>query len=114
MQSHTLFVPQLNSAHFTAALQLFSLHACWLPALIPIASLVTPPLNLTCVFASIQYICILSTCLELYLPVDLQVDELDLAGLGPKCETNSVFPAKTNTEFVEVRTKKLKHHTPSQ
>lgn len=31
-----------------------------------------------------------------------QVDELDLFGLGPKCEKNSVFPAKTNTEFVEI------------
>mmetsp|Transcript_2691 Transcript_2691/g.4620 ORF Transcript_2691/g.4620 Transcript_2691/m.4620 type:complete len:328 (+) Transcript_2691:49-1032(+) len=32
----------------------------------------------------------------------IKIDELDLAGLGPKCEKNAVFPAKTNTEFVEV------------
>jgi diaminopimelate epimerase len=31
-----------------------------------------------------------------------QVDALDLAGLGPLCEKHPVFPAKTNTEFVEV------------
>lgn len=27
---------------------------------------------------------------------------MDLYGLGPKCEKNEVFPAKINTEFVEV------------
>ena len=30
------------------------------------------------------------------------MDELDLAAIGPKFERNAVFPAKTNTEFVEV------------
>jgi hypothetical protein len=30
------------------------------------------------------------------------VDDLDLEGLGPKFEHNAVFPARTNTEFVEV------------
>ncbi|KAL8509081.1 hypothetical protein ACS0TY_016324 [Phlomoides rotata] len=33
---------------------------------------------------------------------DLQVDELDLAGIGPKFEHHAVFPARTNTEFVQV------------
>lgn len=32
-----------------------------------------------------------------------QIDELDVAALGPKFEKNAVFPARTNTEFVEVR-----------
>ena len=32
----------------------------------------------------------------------LQVDDLDLAGIGPDFEKHSVFPAKINTEFVEV------------
>jgi hypothetical protein len=32
----------------------------------------------------------------------VQVDELDLEALGPKFENNPVFPARTNTEFVEV------------
>ena len=31
-----------------------------------------------------------------------QVDELDLAGLGPLCEKHTAFPSKINTEFVEV------------
>ena len=35
--------------------------------------------------------------------VHVQVDELDLSLLGPQFEKNSVFPAKTNTEFVQVR-----------
>lgn len=35
-------------------------------------------------------------------PSPSQVDELDLFGLGPKCEKHAVFPAKINTEFVEV------------
>ncbi len=30
------------------------------------------------------------------------MDELDLAHIGPKFEKNAVFPARTNTEFVEV------------
>ena len=33
----------------------------------------------------------------------LQVDDLDLAGIGPEFEKHPVFPAKINTEFVEVR-----------
>lgn len=32
----------------------------------------------------------------------IKIDELDLATIGPKFEKNSVFPARTNTEFVEV------------
>ena len=32
----------------------------------------------------------------------LQVDELDLAAIGPEFEKNAVFPARINTEFVEV------------
>lgn len=32
----------------------------------------------------------------------VKIDELDLASIGPQFETHSVFPAKTNTEFVEV------------
>ena len=35
----------------------------------------------------------------------LQVDELELEVLGPKFENNAVFPARTNTEFVEVLTR---------
>jgi diaminopimelate epimerase len=31
-----------------------------------------------------------------------QVDDLDLYGLGPKCEKHEAFPAKINTEFVEI------------
>lgn len=31
-----------------------------------------------------------------------QVDDLDIYAIGPKFEANAVFPAKTNTEFVEV------------
>lgn len=31
-----------------------------------------------------------------------QVDELDIYQLGPKFEKNAVFPARTNTEFIEV------------
>lgn len=30
------------------------------------------------------------------------MDELDLNSLGPKCEKHPVFPAKVNTEFVEI------------
>ncbi|XP_004302726.1 PREDICTED: diaminopimelate epimerase, chloroplastic [Fragaria vesca subsp. vesca] len=33
---------------------------------------------------------------------DLQVDELNLAEIGPKFEHHEVFPARTNTEFVQV------------
>ncbi|KZV35058.1 diaminopimelate epimerase, chloroplastic [Dorcoceras hygrometricum] len=33
---------------------------------------------------------------------DLRVDELDLAQIGPKFERNDMFPARTNTEFVQV------------
>lgn len=33
---------------------------------------------------------------------DLQVDELNLAEIGPKFEHHNVFPARTNTEFVQV------------
>ena len=32
----------------------------------------------------------------------VQVDELNLSQIGPKFEHNDVFPARTNTEFVEV------------
>eukprot|EP00879_Flechtneria_rotunda_P022827 GHRR01024116.1.p1 GENE.GHRR01024116.1~~GHRR01024116.1.p1 ORF type:complete len:138 (-),score=25.85 GHRR01024116.1:130-543(-) len=32
----------------------------------------------------------------------LQVDHLDIFSIGPKFEHNPVFPARTNTEFVEV------------
>ncbi|KAK9922012.1 hypothetical protein M0R45_030496 [Rubus argutus] len=35
---------------------------------------------------------------------NLQVDELDLAEIGPKFEHHEVFPARTNTEFVQVFT----------
>ncbi|KAL3839574.1 hypothetical protein ACJIZ3_024165 [Penstemon smallii] len=33
---------------------------------------------------------------------DLQVDELNLAEIGPKFEHHPMFPARTNTEFVQV------------
>ncbi|GAB2300507.1 hypothetical protein Dimus_034550 [Dionaea muscipula] len=33
---------------------------------------------------------------------NLQVDELNLAEIGPKFENHDVFPARTNTEFVQV------------
>ncbi|KAB1224007.1 Diaminopimelate epimerase, chloroplastic [Morella rubra] len=33
---------------------------------------------------------------------DFQVDELKLADIGPKFENHAVFPARTNTEFVQV------------
>lgn len=33
----------------------------------------------------------------------VQVDEIDLKSIGPKFECNPVFPAKTNTEFIEVQ-----------
>ncbi|KAL6764251.1 diaminopimelate epimerase [Haematococcus lacustris] len=32
----------------------------------------------------------------------IKVDMIDLTGLGPLCEKHAVFPARTNTEFVEV------------
>ena len=32
----------------------------------------------------------------------MQIDDLDLASIGPVFESHEVFPAKTNTEFVEV------------
>lgn len=32
----------------------------------------------------------------------IKVDALDLRGLGPLCEKHPVFPARTNTEFVEI------------
>ncbi|XP_021819084.1 diaminopimelate epimerase, chloroplastic [Prunus avium] len=35
---------------------------------------------------------------------NLQVDELNLAEIGPKFENHVVFPARTNTEFVQVFT----------
>ncbi|MEW5306540.1 MAG: hypothetical protein WDW36_008997 [Sanguina aurantia] len=35
----------------------------------------------------------------------VKVDSLDLFGIGPSFEKNAVFPAKTNTEFVEVLTR---------
>ncbi|KAK3016108.1 hypothetical protein RJ639_006352 [Escallonia herrerae] len=36
---------------------------------------------------------------------DLRVDELNLANIGPKFEHHMVFPARTNTEFVQVYTR---------
>ncbi|KAI7996191.1 hypothetical protein LOK49_LG10G01564 [Camellia lanceoleosa] len=33
---------------------------------------------------------------------NLQVDELNLAQIGPKFEHHEMFPARTNTEFVQV------------
>jgi hypothetical protein len=36
------------------------------------------------------------------VPPLVQIDELDLPNIGPQFETHPVFPAKTNTEFVEV------------
>ncbi|CAH9080490.1 unnamed protein product [Cuscuta epithymum] len=33
---------------------------------------------------------------------DLQVDEINLADIGPKFENHVMFPARTNTEFVQV------------
>lgn len=48
-------------------------------------------------------------CLLLHLPLRLpsfafvlQLSEIDVPALGPQFETNSVFPKKTNTHFVEV------------
>lgn len=35
------------------------------------------------------------------------INQLDLPTLGPKFETNPIFPRKTNTEFIEV----IDHHT---
>ena len=35
--------------------------------------------------------------------LSLQVDELDLQSVGPQFESHPVFPARTNTEFIEVR-----------
>lgn len=35
------------------------------------------------------------------------INQLDLPALGPKFETNPIFPRKTNTEFIEV----IDHHT---
>ena len=32
----------------------------------------------------------------------LQLSDIDVRALGPQFETNSVFPKKTNTHFVEV------------
>lgn len=32
----------------------------------------------------------------------IRIDDLDLAAIGPQFESHPVFPAKTNTEFVEV------------
>ena len=32
----------------------------------------------------------------------MQVDALDLARIGPAFEAHAAFPARTNTEFVEV------------
>ncbi len=32
----------------------------------------------------------------------VQVDDIDVHAIGPKFESNAVFPARTNTEFVEV------------
>ena len=32
----------------------------------------------------------------------MQVDDLDLTKVGPQFESHPVFPARTNTEFVEV------------
>jgi len=40
--------------------------------------------------------------LNLVLDSGLQVDELDLYRLGPSCEKHAAFPAKINTEFVEI------------
>jgi diaminopimelate epimerase len=37
----------------------------------------------------------------------IKVDDLDIFAIGPKFEKNAVFPAKTNTEFVEILNK---HH----
>ncbi len=35
-------------------------------------------------------------------PTPAQVDTIDLATIGPLFEHNQVFPARTNTEFVQV------------
>lgn len=40
--------------------------------------------------------------LLLLLLGSLQVDDLDTFAIGPKFENNPVFPARTNTEFVEI------------
>ena len=34
----------------------------------------------------------------------MQVDSIDLKQIGPQFEKNAVFPARTNTEFIEVNT----------
>jgi diaminopimelate epimerase len=46
-------------------------------------------------------------CLEVFLCCFtlLQVDNLDIFTIGPKFEKNAVFPARTNTEFVEILTR---------
>ena len=36
-------------------------------------------------------------------PLPAQVDELDIHSIGPLFESHPVFPARTNTEFIEVR-----------
>lgn len=39
---------------------------------------------------------------QLQNPHSAQVDDLDIFAIGPQFESNAVFPARTNTEFVEV------------
>ena len=45
-------------------------------------------------------ICCKST--ELSMCVLLQLSDIDIRVLGPQFETNSVFPKKTNTHFVQI------------
>ena len=44
----------------------------------------------------------LAPTLDAGLAACVQVDKLDLEGLGPKCEAHAAFPAKINTEFVQL------------
>ena len=51
---------------------------------------------------------------QLSVVLYMQINELDLATIGPQFETHSVFPAKTNTEFVEVHSADQHAQLPSQ
>lgn len=71
--------------HCSAHNCIFSVHKSTCPA--------HPAAHLSSSWLSLPLLCLSNR---------LQVDDLDIFTIGPKFENNPVFPARTNTEFVEV------------
>ena len=67
---------------------------------------IVPCTNMDLPAASCCFHCMHQSCC-----IPVQVDDLDLAAVGPEFENNAVFPARINTEFVEVSQACLKRRT---